>query len=229
MLPFMSVTKIQEHAAFDIRRLRELKKLVAHGEGHNLEFKRKASFPEKIVREMVAFANAEGGTVLVGVDDDGTISGLRHPEGEAHVIRKALMLCRPLLQFSEEAIPVGGARSILRYDIPESARKPHFLLQDGTKEAYVRVGDESLRASREVREILRRMQRERNIHFHYGEHEKMLMQYLDGHEFITVKEYMTMAKLSRLQASRKLILLVLARVLSVTPYGSGDRYSRLSP
>lgn len=225
----MSATRLKDHAAPDVRDLRELKKLVARGEGQYLEFKRKASFPEKIVREMIAFANTEGGTVLIGVDDNGTIPGLRHPEGEAHVIRKALTLCRPMLQFTEEALPVGNGRSVLRYDIPESGRKPHYLLQDGVKEAFVRVGDESIRASREVREIVRRARRERNIHFRYGDHEKILMQYLDAHAFITLKEYMTLGNLSRLQASRKLILLVLARVLYVTPHGSGDRYSRLSP
>jgi predicted HTH transcriptional regulator len=225
----MSATKLKDHAPPDIRRLRELKKLVAHGEGHHLEFKRKATFPEKIVREMVAFANTEGGTVLIGVDDDGTIPGLRHPEEEAFVIRQALSSCRPMLRFHEEVIPLGNGRSVLRYDILEGRRKPHVVLRDGVKEAFVRVGAESIRASREVREIVRRSQQKRNIHFRYGEHEKILMQYLDAHEFITLKEYMSLGKLSRDQASRKLILLVLARVLFVTPHGSGDRYSRLVP
>ena len=225
----MSATKIKDHAPPDARRLRELRQLVAHGEGLHLEFKRKATFPEKIVREMIAFSNTEGGTVLIGVDDDGKIPGLRHPEDEAYVIHQALASCRPLLQVREEVISLGNGRCVIRYDIPESIRKPHVLLRDGLKEAFVRVADESIRASREVREIVRRAQRKRNIHFRYGEHEKILMQYLDAHEFITLKEYMALGNLSRVQASRKLILLVLARVLFVTPHGSGDRYSRLSP
>ncbi|MDV3309114.1 MAG: ATP-binding protein [Cyclobacteriaceae bacterium] len=225
----MSATRIKDHAPPDGRRLRELRQLVAHGEGQHLEFKRKATFPEKIVREMVAFANTGGGIVLIGVDDDGTISGLRHPEDEAYVIQQALALCRPALDVREDAISLGNGRCVLRYDIAESTRKPHVLLRDGIKEAFVRVGHESIRASREVREIVRRAQRKRNIQFHYGEHEKILMQYLDTHEFITLKDYMTLGNLSRVQASRKLILLVLARVLFVTPHGLGDRYSRLSP
>ncbi|HLT81142.1 MAG TPA: ATP-binding protein [Cyclobacteriaceae bacterium] len=225
----MSGTRIRDHAPPDGRRLRELRQLVLHGEGLHLEFKKKATFPEKVVREMVAFANTEGGVLLVGIDDDGTITGLRHPEEEAYVIHQALASCRPLLNVQEETISLGNGRSVLRYDIAEGTRKPHVLLRDGMKEAFVRVGDESIRASREVREIVRRAQRKRNIHFRYGEHEKMLMQYLDTHEFITLKEYMTLGNLSRVQASRKLILLVLARVLFVTPHGSGDRYARRSP
>jgi predicted HTH transcriptional regulator len=50
-----------------------LKALVRQGEGMHLEFKLKAAHPEKIVREIVAFANAQGGLLLVGVGDDKSI------------------------------------------------------------------------------------------------------------------------------------------------------------
>ena len=49
----------------------ELKQLVRRGEGQYLEFKKKADHPDKIVREMVAFANSGGGELLLGVDDHG--------------------------------------------------------------------------------------------------------------------------------------------------------------
>lgn len=196
------------------------------GEGKNLEFKRKATFPEKVVREMVAFANTEGGTLLVGVDDNGTIPGLKYPEGESHVIHQALGNCKPLLEVREQSIPIGNGRSVLRYDIPQSRRKLHYLVRDESREAFIRVGDQSIRASREMREIVTRSQRNRDIHFRYGEHEKKLMQYLEAHDAITVKEFMALGELSRFSASRKLILLVLARVLTVTPHEKGDLYSR---
>lgn len=223
----MSARRTQENGNFDARRLRDLQKLVAQGEGKFLEFKRKAAFPEKIVREMIAFANTGGGTVLIGVDDNGAIPGLKYPEDESHVIRKALNSCRPALQFEEQSIPVGGARTVLRYDISESKRKMHYLVRNGSKDAFLRVNDQSIRASREMREIVTRAQRNRDIRFQFGEHEKLLMQYLEENEVITVKEFMTVGDLSRFSASRKLILLVLARVLMVTPHEKGDRYARL--
>lgn len=222
----MSVGRLQENN-FDTRRWRDLQRLVAMGEGIRLEFKRKAAFPEKVVREMIAFANTEGGTLLVGVDDNGTIPGLKHPEDESHVILEALNRCRPVLQFTEQSISIGNGRTVLRYDIPESKRKMHYLVHDGARHAFIRVGDQSIRASREMREIVKRSQRNRDIRFQYGEHERILMQYLEEHEGITVKEFMTLGELSRSRASRKLILLVLARVLAVTPHEKGDRYSRL--
>ncbi|MFM8913049.1 MAG: helix-turn-helix domain-containing protein, partial [Flammeovirgaceae bacterium] len=68
-----------EAVRLDDAQLFELKKLVFEGEGLQLEFKRKASYPEKIVRDLIAFANTEGGTLLVGVDDDKTIPGVKYP------------------------------------------------------------------------------------------------------------------------------------------------------
>lgn len=221
----MSVGRLPENS-FDTRRWRDLQRLVALGEGKRLEFKRKAAFPEKVVREMIAFANTEGGTVLIGVDDSGAIPGLKHPDDESHVIRTALSRCRPALQFSEQSIPIGNKRTVLRYDIPESKRKMHYLIHNGARNAFVRVGDQSIRASREIREILTRSRRHRDIRFQYGEHERLLMQYLEENEVITVQEFMTLGELSRARASRKLILLVLARVLTVTPHEKGDRYAR---
>jgi predicted HTH transcriptional regulator len=215
----------QESTTFDPDEFRKLKRLVAEGEGQNLEFKRKASFPEKIVREMIAFANATGGTVLIGVDDNGTIAGLKYPEEESHVIQQALKSCKPTLKLTERFIPIGNARSILRYDIPESKRKPHYLVHNGSKNSFVRVADQSIKASREVKEIVRRAQQMRNVKFHYGDHERILIQYLDKNSTITVKEFMRIGKLNRFNASRKLILLVLANVLHITPHERGDLFS----
>ncbi len=110
--------------------------------------------------------------------------------------------------------------------IPESKCKPHYVLTENkTKESFVRVDDKSIKASRELREIVKRKQRMKDIRFQYGEHEKFLMQYLDEKKAITLKEFVALSGLSRLYASRKLILLVLANVLRITPHEKGDLYS----
>ena len=75
-----TMMKISEAASVDPHEIHELKRLALEGEGLQLEFKRKASHPEKIVRELIAFANTEGGTLLIGVDDDGSIPGLKYPD-----------------------------------------------------------------------------------------------------------------------------------------------------
>lgn len=218
--------KPQESVRFQAHELQQLRKLVAHGEGLSLEFKRKAAFPEKLVREMIAFANTAGGILLVGIGDDGTIPGLKHPEDESFAIRQALKKCRPSLSFKEMFIPVGNARTVLQYEIPESGRKPHYVVNEGgQKEAFVRVDDMSIRASREMREVARRAQQKKDVRFHYGEYEKLLMQYLDVHDAITLKKFCEISGLKKAQASKKLVLLVLADVLRISPQEKEDVYT----
>jgi predicted HTH transcriptional regulator len=219
--------KRPEAVPFDTARFQALKKLVAQGEGSSLEFKRKANHPEKIICEMAAFANTQGGTLLVGVSDDGTLPGLKFPDEEAFAIRNALKkYCRPGIVYKEHLISLSENRFILSYEIFPGNKKPHYIVYQKLKpEVFVRVADKSIKASREVEEIIRRRQHKRDIQFTYGEHEKMLMQYLSLNTSITLKQFMEVSKLKRYDASRKLVLLVLANVLRVTPSEKGDEYS----
>jgi hypothetical protein len=130
-----------------------------------------------------------------------------------------------LLQCNVTLIPIANSRTVIQYEIPESKRKPHYVIgEKKIKESFVRVEDKSIKASRELREIVKRKQRMKDIRFHYGEHEKFLMQYLDEKKVITLKEFVALSGLNRLYASRKLILLVLANVLRIIPHERGDLY-----
>jgi hypothetical protein len=219
------MNKPQESNPYNPRQVQDLKKLVAQGEGLRLEFKRKAAYPEKIVREMIAFANTKGGVLLLGVGDDLSLPGLKFPEDESHVVKEALKKCRPRLPVAEQFIPIGNARTIIRYDIAESEQKPHYVSIDENKESYVRVKDQSIKASREMREIVKRARKKKDIKFHYGDHEKFLVEYLNEHPTITLKKFVELSGLKKFYASRKLVLLVLADVLAITPHEKGDLYS----
>lgn len=219
------MSRPQEAFTFQPAQVRDLRKLVSKGEGASLEFKRKAAYPDKIVREMIAFANAYGGILLVGISDEGELAGLKHPEDESHVIQKSLLKCFPRLPVTETFIPIGNSRYVIQYQIAESRQKPHYFRDGEKKEAYIRVNDQSIRASREVREIARRSQAKKDIRFHYGEHEKFLMTYLDNNPAITLKQFMEVSGLKKFYASKKLVLLVLANVLQITPHEKGDLFS----
>ena len=55
----------------------ELLELIANGESSGVEFKRDDLRPEQIAKEVVALANLRGGRILLGVEDDGTVAGVR--------------------------------------------------------------------------------------------------------------------------------------------------------
>lgn len=211
----------------DEDQLLQLKRLTCQGEGLQLEFKLKATHPEKIVREMIALANTHGGTVLIGVDDDGSISGLKYPEEEWMGVAALVSNCKPPIPYHLSLIALPDHRFIIRLDIAESDRRPHlYSTREGSAETYVRVRDMSIKASAEMEEIMRRQKKKKDIKFVYGEHEKLLMEYLQVHESISLEQFRSLTKLNRFKASRKLILLTLANVITITASEKGDHYSR---
>ncbi len=216
-----------EAVQVDDDQLFELRRLALEGEGLQLEFKRRATHPEKVIREMIAFANTNGGTLLVGVDDDGSIPGIKYPDEESMGIEEMLKHCKPKLVYHELIVAISNNRYVIRYDIPQSDKRPHFFeFGNEAPSAYVRAADMSIKASAEMQEIIRRKRKPKDIQFTYGEHEKILMAYLQTHQSITFSEFRTLTKLNRFKASRKLILLVLADVLKITAGEKGDVYSR---
>ena len=166
--------KSDSHSRMSDMNVKELKNLVRQGEGTSLEFKLKASHPEKIIREMVAFANSKGGKLLVGVGDDKTIPGLKFVDEEEYILVRAIERnCFPPLRYEIERIAITDERDVLVFNIPKSKEKPHFvhLENEEHRKAYVRVKDRSVQASREVKQILRR-ENEDGIKFTYGEKRK---------------------------------------------------------
>ncbi|MBR9975031.1 MAG: ATP-binding protein, partial [Bacteroidetes bacterium] len=137
-------------------RYHELMTRIDEGEGLTTEFKRRVSTGEKIAREMIAFANTRGGIILFGVDDDKSIVGVDSEKAEIEEITLAAgHLCDPPVAHAVTIFNVDN-RDVICIEIPESEQKPHFLV-DGSEEqkAFVRVGEHSVHASREMVRILR--------------------------------------------------------------------------
>jgi len=208
--------------------LRELEALVSKGEGQKLEFKLKAAYPEKIVKEMVAFANSDGGQLFVGVDDDGRISGLKFAEEEKYVIDKAIdEHIKPGIKFQFEFIQINRKRSVLRYHVYENRKKPIYYLHDPQKRgrAFVRVEDKSIKASREMVEILRRSKNKKSYPINLNETSQKLFRYLEENGRITLSEFISTSNLPRSKASRFLVNLVISNILKIEVGEKVDFYS----
>jgi len=206
--------------------LQEIHKIAKQGEGLKVEFKKKAAFPEKIVRELIALANTEGGYLLIGVDDDGTVSGQRFIEEEVFVMEKAISdFIKPKLEYQLHILKLNQKKGIAVFSISKSENRPHFLMEDNRKKAFVRVKDRSIQASREMWEILRRGRIPKDMVFTYGEKENILIKTLHDKGRITLKEFQDLAKLPRFMASKTLVRLVLANVIRIVPQEMEDFYT----
>lgn len=208
--------------------IKDLKNIVKRGEGPFLEFKLKSNHPEKIIREVVAFANSNGGKLMIGISDDKEIKGLKYIDEDEYIITKNIeKYIYPLIDYSVEKINVEGDKGVLIYNIKPSPFKPHFVDLSGNPEerkAYVRVEDKSIQASKEVREILKGQNKDKGYKFSFGKKEKALMEFIDKNGKITVKEYSEIANIKKKDASRTIVLMVLAGVLKVLPHEIEDFY-----
>lgn len=112
-----------------------LNDLIQQGESNSLEFKQFPVRTETVARELVAFANGSGGTVLLGVDDNGSISGAEPKGLEEWVMNIARTLVIPALSVSFETLMIDG-KTIGVITAPKGDDKPYQ-----TAEKYlIRVG-----------------------------------------------------------------------------------------
>lgn len=196
--------------------LQDLNQLVALGEGTYLEFKHRVPRPARIAKEVIAFANTGGGRVLLGVDDNGTIRGVRDATEEEFALRTALDdCCEPPVEMSTERVPVTKKRDVIVVYVPRSLEKPHYLIENGSRTAYVRVDEMSIEASREAVRLMRADRQAKDVTFEFGEKEQMLMRYLEAYGRITVLQFATLADISERRASHTLVLLAKANVLQL--------------
>lgn len=206
--------------------LQEVRALASKGEGLRIEFKKKASFPEKIIREVIAFANTEGGDLLIGVDDDGTVSGQKFIEEEIFVMEKAIReLIFPRLSFEVFTLKLNEKKGVAVFRIPLSQDRPYYLKEKGKKQAFIRVDDRSVQASKEVWEILKKSRTPKDTVFTYGRKEEILMKLLGENEKITLKEFSKKAQIPKFLASKTLVRLVTANVLLIHPQEGEDYFT----
>jgi predicted HTH transcriptional regulator len=197
----------------------DVKELIESGEGFQVEFKRKISSAEKIARALIAFANTKGGTILFGVDDDGSIVGVESEKTEMNLIDLAgNHFCDPPIAPLIDIIPF-DSKDVIAASVEESEDKPHYFLSsdDGEEnKVFIRVNDKTVLASREVIKVLRDERPDTPpLKISIGGNEKMLFAYLEEHERITVKEYSRLVNVSDRRASRILTTLVRAGVIRI--------------
>lgn len=119
--------------------------LIAEGEHARQDFKFAISDARKIARSISAFANAEGGRLLIGVKDNGVAAGVRNEEDVYVVEQAARRYCSPAVDVEFTAFTVDTNVVVIRASIPKSAERPvRCEDSDGRWRAYYRVADENI-------------------------------------------------------------------------------------
>jgi len=127
----------------------ELLDIIRNGENSGVEFKRDDLQTYDLAKELVAFLNFEGGLVILGVEDDQTITGITRPNLEEWVMNVCRDIVRPpVIPFYEvvRGVEPGKDVAIVRvsqgYDVQSVWRNERDFY-------YIRVGTTSMDATRE--------------------------------------------------------------------------------
>ncbi len=163
----------------------ELHKIIKQGEGYFTEFKRNVNSDLK--REMVSFANASGGKIFIGVEDDGSISGIEISNELLSKVQAAANDCDPPITISTQKI----GENVLLINVKEGQTKPYrstngFYMRNGANAQKMRTDD-----------ILEFIEQEGRIRF-----DEQVRKDVDYKKHFSEKKWQNFARLARIDTSQ---------------------------
>lgn len=195
---------------------RYLLSLIREGEHQQQDFKYRVADAAKLAKSVSAFANTDGGRLLIGVRDDGNLSGVRSEEEIYMMHQAAYKYCKPEASIKFDTYHVEG-RTIVVATVPPSDKRPvcaldNESLQDndssgkGRKRAYIRIADENIVASPVHLVLWREQQRPQGAMMTYNDTVRQLLNAIQGQRTLN-----QIVRLSRLP--RPKVITLLARLI----------------
>ncbi|MGE0088997.1 MAG: helix-turn-helix domain-containing protein [Bacteroidales bacterium] len=192
-----------------------IQKLIRLGENQQLDFKHSISDSKKIARSLVAFANTDGGTLLVGVKDNGAIAGV-HDDEEFYMVQAAAQLyCKPQMSFDSKIWEI-NEKSVLEITIAKSNDIVYSAPnKEGKWMVYVRVNDQNFIANSVLLKVWEKRKALKGVLVRYTDIEKLLFNYLLENEKITFSKFKKLANISKYKAERILVNLIVLNLLEI--------------
>ncbi|MGM0475326.1 MAG: AlbA family DNA-binding domain-containing protein [Bacteroidota bacterium] len=155
-----------------------LRSLIDEGEHQQLDFKFEISDAKKIARTLSAFSNTDGGRLLIGVKDNGRISGIRSDEEYYMVESAASLFCKPEVHFESKDHTIEG-KNVLEIYIPPATVRPVYAKDDQSRwMAYIRVADENILADIIQLEVWKNEKKRRGKLLRFTRIEKIVLTHL---------------------------------------------------
>jgi predicted HTH transcriptional regulator len=201
-----------------------LKKLIEGGENQHLDFKFCVSDSRKIARSLVAFSNSDGGRLLIGVRDNGSIAGIRSDEEIYMVDTAAGLYCKPEIKYVLKQ-HITRQKTILEVEVLKGTERPYKVKdEDGKWKAYFRYGDKNLLANRILQQVWRKEGRKKGLLIKFGRDENLLLDYLKKNGQVTFSGFKKAARISSFRAEAILANLILLDVLEMSFTDKGCFY-----
>lgn len=199
-----------------------LERLISEGEHQQQDFKYKVQDAVKLAKSVSAFANTDGGRLLIGVRDDGHMSGVRSEEEIYMMHQAAYRYCRPASSIKFDTYHVEG-RTIVVATVPPSDKRPVCAFTDEAhgipdgahnepkSRAYIRIADENIVASPVHLAIWREAQRKTGAMMTYTDTVSKLLAAI-GDEHLTLNQIVHRSAIPRPKVITLLARLIRFRV-----------------
>jgi predicted HTH transcriptional regulator len=159
---------------------RYLLSLIHEGEHQQQDFKYRVADACKLAKSVSAFANTDGGRLLIGVRDDGHLAGVRSEEEIYMMHQAAYKFCKPEASITFDTYHADG-HTIVVATVPPSNRKPICAKdEEGNMRAYIRINDENIVASPVHLALWRESQRLQGAVITYDDDIRHLLDVMQG-------------------------------------------------
>ncbi|MGI9322160.1 MAG: RNA-binding domain-containing protein [Pseudomonadales bacterium] len=127
----------------------DVMQLIAQGEGTKTEFKRDDVRPEALAKEITALANVHGGIILLGVEDDGQISGITKGNLQEWLMDAVIgQYTHPINLPDYDEVRI-DEKTVAVVTVHEGMGKPYVVRQNNREDIYMRMGSTCQLATRE--------------------------------------------------------------------------------
>jgi predicted HTH transcriptional regulator len=185
---------------------RYLLSLIREGEHQQQDFKYRVADASKLAKSVSAFANTEGGRLLIGVRDDGHLSGVRSEEEIYMMHQAAYRYCKPEASIKFDTYHAEG-RTIVIATVPPSQKRPICAKdENGRMRAYIRIADENIVASPVHLALWRESQKPQGAMITYDDDIRHLLGVMQGQ--LTLNQIVRLSHLPR-----HLVITLLARLI----------------
>ena len=201
-----------------------LKKLIEEGENQYLDFKYCVSDSRKIARTLSAFANSDGGRILIGVRDNGSIAGIKSDEEIYMVDTAAQIFCRPDITYTIKQHVTEG-KTIVEVLVSKGDKRPYKAKDEtGKWLSYFRHHDQNLAANRVLLQVWRKEKKRSGVMVKFSKAENSLLDYLGNNGSITLSGFRKIARISSYKAESILANLIIFKVLIMNASEKGFTY-----
>jgi predicted HTH transcriptional regulator len=184
--------------------------LIREGEHQQQDFKYRVADACKLAKSVSAFANTDGGRLLIGVRDDGHLSGVRSEEEIYMMHQAAYKYCKPEASIKFDTYHADG-RTIVVATVPPSERKPVCAINEaGEERAYIRIADENIVASPVHLAIWREQQAENGAMMTYTDTVRKLLSAMttDQPQSFSLNQIVRRSRISRFKVIHLLARLI---------------------